>query len=431
MMTIAKFLGALNNAGAVNLVNPFDIENVVTNTSPVTTVDMTSLDDLTRVLDFTELFIETTEHYGLVINKDDVMFVDGSTKKLKDLFAVHKADKRKIKPNVFDFIEITKCFNEKAIITATNAKNRSSLKSVRGMVKEIKDGIYTVVVGGEIIKLPSICMKRVPRTIMSKNMKEIYDYMLNKGRKPLISSEYNYMDISECGKFIKYIATDRLDRFDGAVWDAELRAKYGTQKKIRGVLKALFDCSDDEMDTVIMMFGSTTLNVEVLEGKDVKSVFDKSSNANSGSLGNSCMLGKPKSYFKIYEDNCKAVIVKDDSGKIILRALLWTLHSDTSRKKIEFLDRIYSKNDSMVPMLLNWAMKQGFYTLSSQTHSERKMVSPKGEKVEFGDYHARLKSANYSNHPYIDTLYLLVGNRAYASGSVLSAHSTGGSAGRI
>lgn len=421
-----NFLKALNVLGKLNVTGGEADEFVsIPQSEGVYSIDINNTQS--RVLDFRNLFADNVGFdFGLVISKDSIMFEDGSIRKLKDVFSQVKADSRKIKPALFDFVDVGMCVNEGAVITTTNARSTSEYKSMRGIVKEVNDNIYTICVGGQTIKIPSVCLKRVPRTIMSKTMKDVYEFMINKGRNALILPEYNYMEISEDGKFIKYIATDRLSRFDGKFWDKDLRAKFATQKKIRGVLKALFDCNDEEMDAVIMLYGNSTIEVEVLEGADVRYVYDRANNHDSGTLGNSCMLDKPSSYFDIYEENAKVAIVKDDSGKIILRALIWELYSESLKRKIKILDRIYSKNDSMVPMIKNWAMKSGMYTIVSQTHSCKTMVSPKGAELPIGDFHVRLTRADYENFPYIDTFFYIVGNKAYASGYIGNAHNTGG-----
>ncbi|MGL5715389.1 MAG: hypothetical protein ACRCX2_20390 [Paraclostridium sp.] len=420
----------LNKKGLINVVG---VEGAIINQNAVTEIDVNNTYAMSRVIDFRGLFADTESKYGVVANKNDIIMDNGEVLKLKDVFSTYKGDKRKSVPKVADFVEIQNCFNGDAVLAVGTAIPKTSLKSMRGIIKEFDPGkgIFTVLVGGLSLKMPTICVRRVPRNIMSKSMKDIYEFMMHKGRKPVILPEYNFMDISECGKFITYIAEDRLSRFDGNVWDAELRKKYATQKKIRGVLKALFDCSDEDMETVIMLYGKTTISVEVLEGKELLQVFKRDNNSPNGSIGQSCMLGKNNSYFKIYEDNAKVAVVKDDNGKIILRAIIWQLYSDSSRKRITFMDRIYSSNDSMIPMLLNWAMKQGWYTLKSQTHSERNMVSPKGQLVPFDDFHAKLKEHSYENYPYVDTLYLICGNKAYASGHIGSAHSTSGGTSKI
>lgn len=429
-LKMKKMLLGLNKMGKINVVGGAEGE-FITNNIVLNTIDLNNTSSIAQVLRLEALFAETTSKWGVVVNREDILLDDGSVVKLKELFSKFKEDNRKVRPKAMDFVEIQNCITDHAVISVGTAKSKSIYKSFKGMVKNIENDIYTVSVGGEIIKLPSICLKRIPKTIMSSKMRDVYEFMINKGRKPLILPEYNYMDISECGKFITYIAEDRLSRFDGAVWNADLRKKFATQKKIRGVLNALFDCSDEEMDTVIMLYGNTNLNVEVIEGKEVKNVFTKELNASSGSLGQSCMLGKPKKYFKVYEDNAKVAVIKDDSGIIVARAVVWNLYSEKLKKRVTFMDRIYTKDDSMTPLMINWAMKQGWYTLKSQSHSQRSMMSPKGESVDFGDFHAKLKSAEYENYPYIDTLYIIVGDRAYASGFIKTAHSTGGSTSRL
>ena len=425
-MTAIDFLLGLNKLGKINLVG---IDGAISHDGVSLAVDVNN--SQSRIIDFRNLFVQTQDEFGLIISKDELMTERGEVVKLKDVFSLIKEDTRKIKPALYDFVDLQNCFNGDAVITIGHAKNKSEYKNMRGMVKEIKDNYYVVVVGGQQIKVPSICLKRVPRTIMSKTMKEIYEYMLNKGRKPVILPECNYMDVSDCGKFIKYIATDRLTRFESKFWDKDLRDKLGTQKKIRGVLKALFDCSDDEMDAVIMLYGNSDIMVEVLTGKDVLKAYDSRENSSGGSLGNSCMMGKPSNYFEIYEDNAEIAVVRDSDGKIVLRAVMWELYSDSAKKKVKIMDRIYSKNDSMIPMLQGWAIKNGYHTVGTQSHSQREMVDMKGASKPIGDFHVKLKKSNYEKLPYIDTFFYIVGNKAYSSGFILNAHSTSGEASKI
>lgn len=425
-----NFLMKLNNAGLVNVAGK-GFEDFKTNDNAVVCLDMDT-NDRHRVLDFDGHFVKSDFNMGIVVGKDQILFEDGSVEKLKDIFSCVKEDSRKSVPQKGDFVDFRNCEMGEVFIACNMAIHRKDIINERGIVKDIQDGIYIVCIDGKIFKLPSIALKRLPKTIMGKSMREVYIYLLNKGRRPIISNEYNYMDITSDGKFIEYIPNDRLSRFEnGKFWDVELRQKFATKKKIRGVLKALFDCSDDEMESVIMIFGKSDLKVEVLEGKDILTVFDSEECSKYGSISQSCMLDKENEYFDIYQDNAKCAIVRDDDGVIVLRAMLWELKSKTKRKKIQLLDRIYSSDDSLVPLLQNWAVRNGFYTLQRQTHSQREMVTSRGEIVPIGDYYVQLKKSDYKSYPYIDTMFLKIDDRLYADGYVGVAHSTGGKLGTV
>ena len=356
----------LNDAGLVNVKGQgFDTFKI--NDNAVICLDMDT-NDKHRVLDLKNHFVKCTYDKGVVVGKDKILFNDGSLERLKDVFSNVKEDTRKNLPQKYDFVSLRNCIIGGAFIACNVAVSADSINSDRGIVKDIKDGLYQVILDGQIFKVPSIALKKLPKTIMSKRMKDIYLFLMNKGRKPIISNEYNYMDITPDGKFIEYISNDRLARFEnGDFWDTELRQKFATKKKIRGVLKALFGCSDDEMDSVITIFGKSDLEVEILEGKDILKAFDEDENSKNGTISQSCMIGKPEEYFEIYEENAKCAIVRDDDGVIVLRALIWELKSKSKKRKIRLLDRIYSSDDSLVPLLQNWAIKNGMHTLPKQS----------------------------------------------------------------
>ena len=422
-----NFLLSLNAKGLVNLTGA-EYKDAKHNDDAVISLNMDLEADSSRVLDFNGHFVAYTHSRGIVVGKDKILFEDGSLEKLKDVFSNFKADTRKILPQVGDFIEVRNCEIGNVFVACNMAVWKKDVKTTKGLVTDIRGGLFGIVIDGKSFTVPSIALKKVPKTIMSKTMRDIYIYLMNKGRKPIISPEYNYMDISDDGKFIEYIANDRLSRFEnGDFWNRELRAKFATKKKIRGVLRALFNCSNDDMDAAIMIYGKINLEVEVLEGAEIYQVFDSDNNPDCGTLGESCMINKDSEYFEIYENNAKCAIVRDDDGMIILRAMIWELHSNKKRNKIQLLDRIYSENDSFVPLLQNWAAKNGMYVLPKQTFSQKKMINPKGVEVEIGDYHVRLDRADYGKYPYIDTMCFKVGDRLYSAGYVKVAHKTDGS----
>lgn len=420
-----NFLLGLNKLGAINLEN---VEGAVFYPEKdIITIDFNNRKS--RVLDFKNLFIETTHRYGLVIDKDNVLLADGKVEELKKFVSNFKQDNRKVKPKVGSFVDLQLCVNEDAMLTLKTAKSLKDVGGTRGIVESFEDGVYNVIVNSSTYKLPSICLKKLPRKIMCDKMYGIFEMMINKGNRPKTVFEYNYMKFMEDGAYIEYITNDRLSRFDGDFWNSELRAKFATKKKTRGVLANLFECTDSEMEEIISINSKSTLNVEILEGEDINSVFIRDNIQHGGSLSQSCMMGKDSDFFKIYEENAKVAIVRNSDGKITMRAFLWELKCDGKSKKITFLDRIYSNNDSQVSLMKAWALSKGYYTLPNQSHSSSVFTSPKGVQVNIGNYYVPLKRADYESFPYIDTMYVLVGKRLYSRAGVKVAHNTGGNIG--
>lgn len=423
-----NFLMELNKAGLVNLVSDGNSYGTK-HEGASTTIDLNNSNSMSRVIDFKELFVDCKYDIGLVISKNDIMFEDGSSGPLSVLFKNFKKDNRPshMIPKINDIVEIGLCTSGNAIISVNSAKPKSDFQTNRGIVKSIdSDGVFHVYVGKEIVRLPSICLEGINHLYGDEIIDMIVHISSRLSKRPVLLQEYNYMQISECGKFMEYIQESRLSRFKDDFWSEELRAKYATKKKIRGVISGMCNLSDSEMGTTLFMFGKSDMEVSILDGYDILDVFNEDNIVNSGSLGNSCMMGKDDSFFDVYVENARCAVVKNDDGKIVLRAMIWTLHNDNNSNTIEFLDRIYSADDSIIPMLQQWASKKGMYCLNSQNHSSTRFVSPNGEKEWTGDWHVRVTDNDYENYPYIDTYCYVVGKRLYACGAIKMAHNTDG-----
>lgn len=123
-----------------------------------------------------------------------------------------------------------------------------------------------------------------------------------------------------------------------------------------------------------------------------------------GTLGQSCMSNVPTRYFDIYMKNpdvCSLVIFRsvEDNDKIIGRALLWKL-----RDGKEFLDRIYTINDSDVQLFRDYAKEMGWYVKYYNSSSDsNQAIDSNGNTVRL-NLIVDIKRGSYDAYPYLDTL---------------------------
>ncbi|MGL6023181.1 MAG: hypothetical protein ACRC0F_01050, partial [Cetobacterium sp.] len=332
-------------------------------------------------------------------------------------------------------VEIVNCFNGNAFLTLNSASRVESANNYKGVFISCDDGICSVYAGNKLIRVPSICIKKLDSSLIGKTMKKVYEYVaVAKKKKVIISDEFLYPEITDDGTYITYITPDRLNRFDGDFWNEQLRERFGTKKKSRGVMARLFENSEEYSEEIIMNFSNSPLNVEFLEGEKVYDVFKSSNIIKNDTLGNSCMLDKNMSFFDFYRDNCKILVVKDDNRKIIARAITWDLYKDGKKTKHKLIDRIYVSNTSLLPVIKSWAMRNGYSTLRNQSMGQNYAVDKNGREFCLSPYHVKIKQLNentYENFPYIDTFYLIAGERAYCNNGIIRAHETNGRIGRV
>jgi hypothetical protein len=147
-------------------------------------------------------------------------------------------------------------------------------------------------------------------------------------------------------------------------------------------------------------------NFEIVKGKDIAKYYKKEKTIfkKDTTLGKSCMLDKPDSYFKIYTENttCSMVILKsdDEPDKLIARALLWELESGDM-----FLDRVYYNNDSDQLLFSEYAVANGFIRRNGNSFSTpyKNVIKPDGSN-EYMYLSVKVEDLNYTYYPFLDTL---------------------------
>ena len=168
--------------------------------------------------------------------------------------------------------------------------------------------------------------------------------------------------------------------------------------------------------------------IKVVEGKEISKYYktealipDDSYNIgniridsgiSSSNLYRSCMRDMEKTkpnIFDIYTNNpesCKLVIMLDNYGKLVSRALLWKINMVFGDYKLNlpdtfwFMDRVYSTKDWMDESMHKWANKKG-YACKKGNWSNLNIIF---NGIEGRcDMEIDVKKIGYKGFPYMDT----------------------------
>jgi hypothetical protein len=135
-----------------------------------------------------------------------------------------------------------------------------------------------------------------------------------------------------------------------------------------------------------------------------------------GTLNNSCMAEADSEWLEIYSKNPEVslVILYDDNGtitkdgkyvsdKIKGRAVLWDCK--VNGNDTQFLDRIYTSQDSDVVLFKQFAEKNGWWYKKEQSMSPDEKLTDGSQDLSRANIICKVKSANPSGYyPYMDTM---------------------------
>lgn len=195
------------------------------------------------------------------------------------------------------------------------------------------------------------------------------------------------------------------------VWSTN-RQEIKVGRAMRALLKAAgAEFADRDFEGFVNLYKATIdkMNdkfsyIELVRGPEIAHWYHYSNYyQRSGTLGSSCMAGAPDNWLEIYTNNPEVGLViyksMDDTDKIIGRALLWKLADGK-----EFLDRIYTVNDSDVQLFRDYAKENGWYYKEYNNSSDSgNAIAPDGSRVNL-DLTVNLTDASMDNFPYLDTL---------------------------
>ncbi|MGL5713795.1 MAG: hypothetical protein ACRCX2_12305 [Paraclostridium sp.] len=205
------------------------------------------------------------------------------------------------------------------------------------------------------------------------------------------SADRLYLDISTNGQAISYITKDRLDRFDGNVWDTELRRKFAIQTKPGRVIQAINGSElpySDQRKLRFMLFDLSDYEVQVIRGVDIAKYYNEDNyEEKRGDLGASCMRYVPSSFFEIYRRHCSmAVVMKKSTGKICARSVIFEgCKSATGYPDKTLLGKIYSIDDIFFDMIKNWAIEREYWIFEGG-YSSTQFIVGHDEYITISDY---------------------------------------------
>jgi hypothetical protein len=205
---------------------------------------------------------------------------------------------------------------------------------------------------------------------------------------------------------------DKVDRGAGILTNS--RNSVGLGKFVNKLFPGKFN--DKDRETFVNLFKSTLEKTgerfELVDKDLIGMSYDKNNYLEiGGTLGSSCMNSKPPSYFEIYINNpevCKLLVLKDENGKILGRALVWKLESckelrtNNSIDTEWFMDRQYTIKDSDVNKFRKYATDKGWSFKSYNNHHTFHKINFKGTEFEV-DMKIKIKGGNYGRYPYMDT----------------------------
>jgi hypothetical protein len=151
-------------------------------------------------------------------------------------------------------------------------------------------------------------------------------------------------------------------------------------------------------------------NMNIVEGEDIRKWYNEKSYTKNqkSTLGKSCMKYEGTSQFlDIYCENSsvvKLLIYLDDEGKLLARALLWTL-SDGKK----YMDRCYYNDETLNYIFSKWAIDNNYYYYNG--HS----VYYNGEYADCENFKVNLEKSLFNFYPYMDSFKYL-----YSKDNVLS-----------
>lgn len=157
---------------------------------------------------------------------------------------------------------------------------------------------------------------------------------------------------------------------------------------------------------------------DIVEGKLIAHwYYEDNYKSGGGSLNNSCMANVDSDFFDIYVKNpkqCNLVILYSDDGEIkdgkytsnLIkgRALLWTGKLDG--QPAQFMDRVYTAQDSDVELFKQFAEKNGWWYKSSQSmYPETDLTN--GKTTKSAIFEVKLDDGDWGEYPYMDTMCFL------------------------
>lgn len=225
-------------------------------------------------------------------------------------------------------------------------------------------------------------------------------------KEELVDEPVNFISISREDKTkISYLTTDRMGLIDESeYWTSSRRF----QVKPGGFINKIFkNISSKEVEKFSTLFRSQSVkpkfNFSIVKGEGIRNFYHyESHQADRGTLGASCMKHEScQKYLDLYVDNTDKIsmlIMTDDFGALMGRALLWQFES------YKIMDRIYTVCDEdLLFYFKQWATQNGFLYKSEQNWYNTLQFEQIGQKKQELRLEISLNDYEYRHYPYMDT----------------------------
>jgi len=262
--------------------------------------------------------------------------------------------------------------------------------------------------------------------VLRKILDEIKDdstvaSLLLKGfytKEELVDNPINYISISSEDKTkISYLTKERIDiinadcvRLQGldtverSYWSSSRRFQARPGSFLSKLFKNILPKDIEKFSNLFKSIADRpSFTFEIVKGEGIRKNYHyKFYSSDRGSLGGSCMKHEEcQKYLDIYTDNKDIVsmlVMKNDDGQVMGRALLWDFDSH------KIMDRIYTTNDeSFCFYFKQWAIKNNYLHKTEQnwtnTLSFSQMDGQKKQELTLG---IKL-DCDFSYYPYMDT----------------------------
>ena len=229
-------------------------------------------------------------------------------------------------------------------------------------------------------------------------------------KEDLVDDPINFISIAHDKNKISYLTTDRIGKIQdpSEYWSSSRRFAV----KPGGFISKIFkDIPSKEVEKFSNLYrahsNKAVFTWDVVDGSKMLNYYHLDSYAQErGTLGASCMkYDNCQDYLGIYTNNrdkVKMLVMLNDEGGLMGRALLWNL--DTHK----IMDRIYTiADEEFVFQFKKWATDNGYLYKSEQnwynTLNFENFSTPKQElKLS-----VKLDESSFISYPYVDTFKFL------------------------
>lgn len=258
---------------------------------------------------------------------------------------------------------------------------------------------------------------------ISPKLQEILERIANKSeiakkllrskisKEDLVDDPIDYLSVSkEDPSKISYAYAEKLEKVDPEeYWTFKGRVQA---KPAAAIKKFLKNVTEQELNIFTSLYKAATAQkdfiFDVVSGEEIKKYYYYKSYKNaSGTLYNSCMKHDHcVDYFNIYIKNpevCSMLIMLDNDGLLIGRALLWNAIDVEAGVERKVMDRIYCINDDRnMHYFKEWADENGYIYKKEQRWQNSLYFESFGKSYRY-NLSVKIKPEVFTKYPYVDT----------------------------